>query len=314
MLKHPDFIKEVTEHSKPYLYHVFSEIKKRKLPGELALIPMLESTYDPFVSSSSGAAGLWQLMPKTGHDLGLKKDWWVDGRRSIGPSTNAALNYLAYLHGFFKGDWMLAVAAYQSGEGTVAKAVKRSHQRQFWALPLPHSTKKYIPRLLALSEIIEHPNQYHIKLPEIPSKPYFAEVNINNPHVDLNHAAELAKIPLKELLRLNPGFIRLQKHRSYQPYKLLIPTTHIGEFNHNLANIELTKQVKKPESKLLTKQERKESISKRPKYERSYTVKRGDSLYTIAHKHKLKLSALLKLNPGISRSKTLKPGMKLNIG
>ena len=128
LVAHPSYIQKLARQSEPYIYHIVTEIKKRKLPGELALIPMIESSYDPFAYSGAGAAGLWQLMPGTGTDLGLKQDWWYDGRRSIGPSTNAALTYLAYLHNFFNGDWVLAFAAYDSGEGTMARIIKNSGQ------------------------------------------------------------------------------------------------------------------------------------------------------------------------------------------
>lgn len=233
--KHPEYITHAAKQSKPYLYHILKELKKRNMPGELALIPIIESEFDPFSSSSAGASGIWQLMPKTAIEFGVIKSWWVDGRKSITPSTNAALNYLTYLHRFFHGNWILAVAAYDSGERTVSRAVKRSHRKQFWSLQLPHETKAYIPKLLALSEVIQHPERYHIQLPNIPEEPYFQEVEIGG-RIDLNHIAKLAKIPSHDLLLLNPGFKTWSTLPS-RPYKLLIPTTHIKDFNRNLANL-----------------------------------------------------------------------------
>ena len=182
LISHPSYLQQLAQ-SEPYIYHIVTEIRKRNLPGEIALIPMIESAYDPFAYSGAGAAGLWQLMPGTGTDLGLKRDWWFDARRSIRPSTDAALNYLSRLNKFFNGNWLLTFAAYDSGEGTVAKCIKMSNQRgsvSFWALPVPQETKAYIPRLLALAEVIQNPQRYHVQLPDIPHMPYFEEVNIGS--------------------------------------------------------------------------------------------------------------------------------------
>ncbi len=237
LVAHPSYIQKLARQSEPYIYHIVTEIKKRHLPGELALIPMIESSYDPFAYSGAGAAGLWQLMPGTGTDLGLKQDWWYDGRRSIRPSTDAALNYLTYLHHFFNNDWLLAFAAYDAGEGALSKIIKKSglsgRKVQFWALSVPQETRAYIPRLLALAEVIQNPQRYHVQLPDIPHLPYFEEVNIGH-QIDLNHAAKLAGISYKEMIKLNPGFNRWAT-APYYPYKLLIPTAKVEKFNRNLA-------------------------------------------------------------------------------
>ncbi len=245
IVAHPSYLQKVARQSEPYIYHIVTEIKKRKLPGELALIPMIESSYDPFAYSGAGAAGLWQLMPGTGTDLGLKQDWWFDGRRSIGPSTNAALNYLAYLHHFFNGDWVLAFAAYDSGEGTLARIIKNSNQTKgkvnFWSLNVPQETRAYIPRLLALAEVIQNPKRYRVELPDIPHAPYFEEVNIGS-QIDLNHAAKLAGISYRDLIKLNPGFNRWAT-APYRPYKLLIPADKVLSFNRNLAHVPVDERV-----------------------------------------------------------------------
>lgn len=237
LIAHPSYLQKLAQ-SEPYMYHIITEIKKYHMPGEVALIPMIESSYDPFAYSGAGAAGLWQLMPGTGTDLGLKQDWWFDGRRSIGPATDAALNYLLYLHKFFNGDWILAFAAYDSGEGTMARIIKNSQQTSkkvhFWSLPVPTETKAYIPRLLALAEIIQNPQRYKIQLPDIKHAPYFQEVNIGS-QIDLNHAAKLAGISYHDLIKLNPGYNRWAT-APYRPYKLLIPTNRVENFNRNLAN------------------------------------------------------------------------------
>ena len=275
IISHPSYLQKLAQ-SEPYMYHIITEIKKRHLPGEIALIPMIESAYDPFAYSGAGAAGLWQLMPGTGTDLGLKQDWWFDGRRSIRPATDAALNYLNYLHNFFQGNWILAFAAYDSGEGTMARIIKNSNQTlknvNFWSLPVPNETKAYIPRLLALAEIIQNPQRYHVQLPGIPHTPYFEEVNIGS-QIDLNHAAKLAGISYHELIKLNPGFNRWAT-APYRPYKLLIPTEHVETFNRNLANF--------PEDQRI--------IWTR------HQVSAGDNLKIIAQKYHTTISLIKELN------------------
>lgn len=244
LISHPSYLQNLAR-SEPYMYHIVTEIKKHGMPGEIALLPMIESAYDPFAYSGAGAAGLWQLMPGTGTNLGLKQDWWFDGRRSIRPSTDAALNYLRYLNRYFHGDWVLAIAAYDSGEGTVSRAIKSSGQTSrninFWTLPVPGETKAYVPRLLALAEIIKYPQRYGVTLPDIPHVPYFEEVNIGS-QIDLSHAAKLAGISYKDLLKLNPGYNRWTT-APYKPFNLLIPTARVAHFNRNLANVAQDKRV-----------------------------------------------------------------------
>ncbi|WP_083503809.1 lytic transglycosylase [Legionella nautarum] len=244
LVTHPHYLQKLAQ-AEPYIYHIVTEVKKRGLPGELALLPMIESAYNPFAYSGVGAAGLWQLMPRTGNDWGLKQDWWFDARRSIRPSTNAALNYLTHLRKYFNGNWILAIAAYDSGEGTVARAIKSSGQTagniHFWSLPVPNETRAYVPRLLALAEIIQYPQRYRIRLPDIPHTPYFEEVNIGS-QIDLNHAAKLAGMSYKDLIKLNPGYNRWAT-APYEPFKLLIPTDKVAYFNRNLATVPTDKRV-----------------------------------------------------------------------
>lgn len=274
LMAHPSYLNKLAR-SEPYIYHIVTEIRKRHLPGELALIPMIESAYDPFAYSGAGAAGLWQLMPGTGSTLGLKQDWWFDARRSIRPSTDAALNYLTYLNKYFNGNWVLAIAAYDSGEGTVSRAIKNSRQSRnisFWSLPLPDETRAYVPRLLALAEILKYPQRYGVSLPDIPHVPYFEEVNIGS-QIDLNRAAKLAGIPYKDLIKLNPGFNRWAT-APYKPYKLLIPANKVANFNRNLASV--------PEDK-------------RVSWSR-YQVRPGDDLNSIARRNFTTVKLLRELN------------------
>lgn len=236
IIHHPAYLQQLKK-AEPYMYHIITEIKKRHLPGELALIPMVESAYNPFAYSGKGAAGLWQIMPSTGTDLGLKQNWWHDGRRNILSSTGAALNYLEYLSHFFSGNWLLAVAAYDAGEGAISRSIKNTHQTiytaNFWALRLPRETRMYIPRLLALAEVVKNAEFYHIQLPSIPHRPYFQEVTLSS-HIDLTHAAKLAGVSYQDLRKLNPGY----NHWSivpHKPYKLLIPMHNVSLFSQNIA-------------------------------------------------------------------------------
>lgn len=244
LIKHPGYLHQLAK-SEPYIYHILTEIRKRNMPGELALIPMIESAYNPFAYSVAGAAGLWQIMPGTGGAYGLKQDWWFDGRRSIRPATDAALNYFQYLNKYFNGNWLLAIAAYDAGEGSVSRAITNSGQQSgkidFWALPVPAETKAYVPRLLALAELIKYPERYKLVLPNIPHEPYFKEVHIGS-QIDLNQAAKLAGISYKELIKLNPGYNRWATAPN-QPFSLLIPANKVSNFNHNLSHIPLEKRV-----------------------------------------------------------------------
>lgn len=235
LLRHPDYLKRFAK-AEPYIYHILTEIKKRNLPGEIALVPMIESAFDPFAYSGVGAAGLWQIMPETATDFGLKRDWWVEPRRSITSSTDMALKYYTYLHKFFQGNWLLAFAAYDSGEGKVARAVRQSgktkNDANFWSLSLPQETKIYVPRLLALAEIIKHPMRYHVNLPHVLHEPYFEEVKFNQ-QIDLNHAAKLAGMSYQSFLRLNPGYNRWTTAPD-GPHTLLLPKQRKQLFLSNL--------------------------------------------------------------------------------
>src|SRR5579862_1406636 len=154
-MNNQDFLLRSASRSAPYLYYIFQQVKKRHLPAELVLLPIVESGYNPFNVSNVGAAGIWQLMPDTATGLGVKQDWWYDGRRDVIASTRAALNYLAYLQSFFEGNWLYAIAAYNTGEGNVLSAIKRNIREgmdtDFWSLPLAQETKDYVPSLLALA-------------------------------------------------------------------------------------------------------------------------------------------------------------------
>ena len=245
LLDHPGFVTKVCQKAEPYLYHVTREIQRRNLPGELALLPMIESAYDPFAYSKVGAAGLWQIMPVTGNQLGLIQDWWFDGRRSINHSTDAALTHLTHLNKVFNGNWILSIAAYDAGEGAIGRAVKAHNPDgrnvSFWELNVPKETQIYVPRFLALAEIMSNPQAYKINLPATPFRPYFEEVNIGS-QIDLSHAASLAGISVNELTQLNPGYNRWAT-APYKPFTLLIPIAKVTQFYFNLSHSPVEKRV-----------------------------------------------------------------------
>lgn len=271
-----DYLDHTVKRAAPYMYFILQEAQKRNLPGELVLLPIIESAYNPFVSSYRGASGLWQLMPGTAYTLGVKQDWWFDGRRDIYSSTNAALDYLTYLQSFFGGNWLLALAAYDTGEGNVQNAVRRNSMdglpTDFWALPLARETRSYVPRLLALAAIIRDPGKYGIVLPPISDKPYLQQVDLGVA-INLSQAAQLAGMSLSELKQLNPGYSHMTTDPN-GPYKLLLPIDRIALF--------------------------KEQLAAMPSFTKTtwgrYRVQRGDSLASIANRYHASVAELRESN------------------
>lgn len=194
-IHHGQYLQRVASRAQPYLYYIVQQIKIRKMPLDIALLPVVESAFDPFAYSNARAAGLWQFIPGTGRHWDLKQDWWYDGRRDVVASTRAALDHLRYLHNEFNNDWLLALAAYDSGSGTVSRAIQRNRRRglptDFWHLDLPAETRAYVPRLLAICQLIATSGHYGVDLPAIPNKPYLAEVDVGG-QIDLATAARLA--------------------------------------------------------------------------------------------------------------------------
>jgi len=237
--KSQHFIDRVTTRATPYIYFVLDEVKQRDMPTEIALLPIVESAYLPFAFSSSQAAGLWQFIAETGQHYGLELNWWYDGRRDIYRSTLAALDFLLDLYARFDRDWLLALAAYNSGPGTVDRAIRQNLKKgkptDFWSLRLPKETRDYVPKLLAISALIADPKAYHIKLASIPNEPYFKRVHIKK-QIDLTLAAKLANIPVEELYTINPSFNRWVSAPE-GPHHLLIPIESAASFQQNIANL-----------------------------------------------------------------------------
>ncbi len=223
--RHPGYLDRVLTRAKPYLWYIRYELLSRGMPGEIALLPVVESAFDPYADSPGKAAGLWQIIPTTAKRFHLRHDSWYDGRRDVIDSTRAALDYLEILHRRFNGDWLLALAAYNSGEGTVSRAIrnnkKNNQPTDFWHLKLPRETRDYVPNLLALCRLVANIEAHDITLPEIPNRPYFDIVNTNG-RINLARAAQLSGIPLDELHQLNAGFKKPSTPPS-GPHRLLLP-------------------------------------------------------------------------------------------
>jgi membrane-bound lytic murein transglycosylase D len=233
------YLDRVADRAQPYLHYIVSQVEKRGIPTEIVLLPVVESAFQPLAYSSGRAAGIWQFIPGTGRRFGLKLNWWYDGRRDIVASTRAALDYLEYLNKFFDGDWLLALAAYNSGEGTVLKAMRANRRRgrstKFWSLQLPRETKQYVPRLLAIRDIVATPEKLGITLKSIADEPYLTSVDINS-QLALADAAKLAGMDLEELLQLNPGFNRGTTAPD-GPHELLIPLDKADRFATQVAQL-----------------------------------------------------------------------------
>jgi|TARA_B100002003_G_scaffold251988_1_gene299860 membrane-bound lytic murein transglycosylase D len=237
--KHPEYIGRVVNRARRHLFHIVELLEEQDMPLEIALLPVIESAFDPFAYSHGRASGLWQFIPSTARVYGLRIDWWYDGRRDVRDSTMAAVNYLQKLHTLLGDDWFLALAAYNAGQGNIGSSIRRNQRDgksvDYWSLKVPKETQSYIPRLLAISEIIANPEDHGIKLKEVQNSPYWVEVNIGS-QLDLGRAAELADISSKELYLLNPGFNQWSTHPD-GPHQLLLPVERAEAFSIALAEL-----------------------------------------------------------------------------
>jgi len=231
----PDYVARMTERSQRYLYFITEEVEKRGMPTEIALLPMIESAFNPGAYSIGNASGIWQFIPSTGRNFGLQQNWWYDGRRDIVNATKGALDYLQKLHDQF-GDWELALAAYNWGEGAVDRAQKHNLKRglptDYASLKMPDETRNYIPKLFAVKNIISNPEKFGLVLPSVPNQPYFTAVTTAR-HIDVKLAAKLADISVEEFMALNPANNRpviLQENSDV----LLLPADKAETFRANL--------------------------------------------------------------------------------
>ena len=290
-VKHPDYINRVVERARPYLHYIVDQLEQRNMPLELALLPIVESGFQPFAYSHGRAAGLWQFIPGTGKAYGLEQNWWYDGRRDVIESTRAALDYLQKLHNDF-GDWQLALAAYNCGEGTVGRAIKRNQKAgkptDFWSLKLPKETSAYVPKLMAVAHLIQQPEQYNISLSPIDNSPFLTVVEIGS-QIDLALAAKLANTTTDEIYQLNPGFNRWAT-RPTGPHRLVLPLEKAASFQQNLANLPAEERVQWTRHK----------------------IKSGESLGVIAQHYKT-TTAIIKQANGLGSSNIIRAGRHLLI-
>lgn len=286
----PSYIKRMVERSRRYLYHIVEELEKRNMPTELALLPMVESAFNPLAYSSAHASGLWQFIPGTGRRYDLAQTWWYDGRRDIIASTTAALDYLQFLYEMH-GDWQLALASYNWGENAVARAIEKNRKlglpTDFLSLTMPAETRYYVPKLQALKNIVANPAAFNIDLDPIPNHPYFVTVP-RNQDIDMRIVARLAQMPVEELLALNPGYSRPVLPGSAGA-TLVLPVDHAEIFKANLATHN------KPLSSWQT-----------------YIIKPGDRLEAIAAHHGMTLAKLKQAN-GIRGKVRVGPGQPLMV-
>lgn len=232
--RNPEYVARMTERARRYLFYITEEVERRGMPSEIALLPMIESAFNPSAYSVSRASGIWQFIPSTGKKFGMQQNWWYDGRRDVINATNGALDYLQNLHDLF-GDWELALAAYNCGEGGVKRAQARNRKRglptNYTSLKLPAETRNYVPKLMAIKNIIANPSSFALTLQDIPNEPYFAAVATAR-HIDVKLAAELADISIEEFIALNPAHNRpviLQ-----ETDLILLPVDKMETFRANL--------------------------------------------------------------------------------
>lgn len=281
----PDYLKRVVERSRRYLYFIVEEVERRGMPTEIALLPIVESAYNPTAYSRAHASGLWQFIPATGRKYGLKDDFWYDGRRDVIAATSAALDYLQDLYGMFN-DWELALAAYNWGEGAMSRAILRNQARgrpaDYLSLPMPSETRNYLPKLMAVKNIIADPAAHGVDLETVPNEPYFVTV-ATRMRIDTSLAARLAESSLEEFTSLNAAHTRPVVSAS-ENRPLLLPRHKLAAFERNLAN---------HDAPLVSW--------------KTHTLKRGESLDKVAVAYRISVADLKHVND-ITGRKRVRPG------
>ena len=276
LYKNQSAVNRISKSGQRYLYHTLTRAEELGLPVELALLPFVESEFDPYAKSVDGATGIWQFMPATGKEWGLKTNWWYDGKKDVLASTEAALQFLTYLNEKFDGDWLLAMAAYNTGPTRVNRAIRKNKRQdkptRFWDLDLPKETTAYVPKLLVLCELIKDPDSFDVNLPSIANRPYFERVKIPG-QLDLMQAADLAGLKPETIYELNPGFNQWATDPS-GPHYLLLPIGVSDRFTTQLESLDQTDLVR---------------------WDR-YKIRRGDNLYRIASRYKIEVAVLKEIN------------------
>jgi membrane-bound lytic murein transglycosylase D len=273
---HPDYLERTFGRAELYLHYIVDEVQKRGMPLELALLPVVESAFEPYAYSRARAAGLWQFIPGTGKLYGLRQNWWYDGRRDVVESTRAALDYLQKMHDEFGGDWLLAIAGYNCGEGNILRAIEQNRRAgkptDFWHLKLPVETRGYVPKLMAMRRLVKNPESYGLEFSRIADQPYFTQIHTGG-QIDLQVVADLAGITRDELYELNPAFHRWATDPA-GPYALLVPIDVAPGLESALLGLT-------PEQRMRVEQ---------------YEVQEGDSVAAIAQRFRTTATLIRELN------------------
>jgi membrane-bound lytic murein transglycosylase D len=314
-IDYPDYFLRISSKAQPYLYYIVGEIERRHMPLELALLPAIESAFESMALSHRSASGLWQFVPATGREYGLRQTAWYDGRRDIMAATDAALNYLQQLYNSFDGDWFLALAAYNYGPGNIRKAINQNEAQgkdtDFWSLSLPRETREYVPKLLAVSRIIANPQQYGIKIYPIADQPYLAKVNVGHP-IALELAAQLSGLSTTQFKLLNAGFRR----EATDPdgyHTITLPVEKVTTFKNRLASLPMAQRMyayntetyesdedsndnRLATSPIFSAASVKSSSQLAFNNQRRHRVGEGESLWSIAKHYGTSILALAELN------------------
>jgi len=354
-LSHPNFMVTIAQRAEPFLYYIVEEIEKRDMPLELALLPIVESSYIPYGVSSMSAAGLWQFMPISAKRFNMEQNWWYDGRRDVVTSTQGALDYFQFFHDSFEGDWLNAVAAFNSGEGRVGRAIKKNKRANlatdFWSLNLPKETTHFVPKLLAIADILKRADELNYTFTPIKNSPAIEIINIDS-QLDISLAAQWADMDAKKLFRLNPGLNRWATAPDSQ-YQLLIPYAAAESFKNkltatdkkdwlrwhsyhvksgdnlgrisakyatNVADLKTLNQLSSDTIRIgqrlivpLTDTDAYPlQLAKLSKAKITHTVKSGDNLWDISRKYKVKVQDIMRWNKLASNS-VLQPKQRLKI-
>lgn len=287
----PEYTTRVFKRAEPWIYIIVDEIERRGMPGELALLPVVESAYDPFAYSSGRALGTWQFVSATGRAHGLEQNWWYDGRRDVWASTHAALNYLQQLNTRFEGDWLLSLAAYNAGQGRVARSVKRNvaagKPADYWNIRLPRETRGYVPKLMGLSCLFLNAQQYGFEMPKAPNRPVVAKVDFKT-QTDLVLVAQQSGVPIDQLFTLNPGYNRWATPPE-GPFHIVLPVAAAKQVQDKLAEVGADRLMRWDQ----------------------VTVESGDTLSGLASRHQVPVSVLRSANK--LDSDMIRVGQKLRL-
>ena len=299
-LRNKSYLHDVTLRAEPYMYWIVEQIKQRKMPMELVLLPIVESAFNPHATSTANAAGIWQIVPSTGRNYGLKQNQWYDGRRDIVASTRAVLDMMERLNGMFNGDWLLTIAAYNSGEGRVLKAIKQNKARgkptDFWHLSLPRETTLYIPKMLALQDILKNNKRYGVRLPTPNENRALARVEVGQ-QIKLEQAAEMAGLPIAKLKNYNTGYKRGATAPN-GPHYIMVPKANVAQLRNSLASGDIAAV-------------QPTRLAANGTDASGYKVRSGDTLSGIASRLGVSVKALQRANN--LRGNTIKPGQILAV-